>query len=193
MRTITHPEVKKFSRGAHLVGLTLLIAIGVVYYFTVSQPILNAVGEDQVNIERLRRLQRSAVPTRREHARLTDAVLDLKRRSEAMRRRIPLQSDEAGFLNDVARLADELGIKVVEYRPGAVLHSDTHSQLDLEIKCVGRYSAICHFVDRMHHLRRITSVKRLAIQPGVNSADYPLHLTLTLYFGIRSTQELVDV
>lgn len=182
----THPEVKLVSWGTHLAGLTVLLVAAALYHLGVARPLLRAEAKDEADIEELHKLQRSAVGTRREHKRLGQAVEELKQQAAAMRRRIPDESDEAEFLNDVARLASEVGIKVVEYRRGAVVHSDTHSQLDLEIKCLGSYAGICHFMDRLHHLPRITSVKHLAIHPDPNSSQYPLHVTLTLYFGIRA-------
>ena len=179
-------------RVCHASGVALVCLCAVGFHFLVVGPLLAQRSDDAKRIEQLQKLLRTKASIAIRRASLTKQLADLRERAESIRRRVPATPDEAKFLGNLAQLADEQGLQILDYRRGRVLRSATHLQLEIGLKCTGSYASVCAFLDGVARLPRISSTKDVLIRPedtlGMRSVD----LVLDLFYGMRHDQPVQE-
>ena len=101
--------------------------------------------------------------------------------------RVPDKPQEAEFLADVSRLANELGLTIRDYQPGAALSEPSHTELQVDLVCSGNYASICGFLDRLSKLPRYSSVARLQVDADGKSPECSAKMSVILYYGVQES------
>lgn len=168
-----------------IINLACLLALGtglVVFYRAFYVPIAASQQSDDDRISQLEEFVQAADAVRNLHRHLTELVAAEELRAQEMLARIPVTPDDAEFNKQMSAIAAELKLKAYNFQRETIQEQDGLSQLDVKLSCLGKYEAICQFLDRITHLRRVINIERLEIQASNSGNDYPLALHLTLYF-----------
>lgn len=186
-----HDPVRKLKvLGAclHAAGLVTLLAIAGVGYLLVLRPLRAETADRHARAAMLEnRLQDSDV-LRAEHRRLTLAVAEREQKNRAVARRVPNEPLEAEFLAQAAALAGQAGLKLGDFRPGVVRVREGHSQMEIQLSCLGPYRSLCKFLDRLAGLDRLSRVAQMEVNAGA-SADCPATVTLVIFFRLTKPPE----
>ena len=177
------------GHAIHAAGLFSLIGGGCLYHFGVSAVLSHQQRRNAEETTKLEDLLQTAGDSRRKHSELTQRLLDLEARAEAIRGKIPDKPEEADFLEQVASAAQDRGLVIQRYTRGAVTTLPTHSLLEIRLAAEGDYLSICGFLEEVANLSRVATVRRMNLTVPANSEVYPLDITITLYFGARAPQE----
>ncbi|MGM0487524.1 MAG: type 4a pilus biogenesis protein PilO [Planctomycetota bacterium] len=110
--------------------------------------------------------------------------------AQQLRQRIPDDPDEAEFLKQVSRLAAATGLEIRDYRRGSLAVKESYSELQINLTCSARYAELCRFLEALDELPRILTIEKLAISSPDEGDEYPVDLSLSVYFrGRRQAPE----
>ena len=173
----------------HGAGLVPLLAAGFAVYCLVHLPLVRKEKACVARIAVVDGLLDNSEEIRAAHSRFKNSLAKIRHRADAFRQRIPDRPCETEFLEQMNEAANEEGFEIRDYRRGAVMVKDTHSQLDVHVACTGSYPKICGFLDRLARLPRISTVEKATITSDSAAEAYPVDLTLRLYFGAQERPE----
>jgi Tfp pilus assembly protein PilO len=179
------PERRLIAMGWCLHGLGALAALCIVLsaHALLFQPIDRATAVCDCQTQKLQRFLRNERRVCQEHRQLSTELKDARRRAAELAERVPHQPQEAEFLAQVSQLAEQVGLLIRDYRPGAVTRERSYSSLHVELIGEGSYGATCHFLDRLSRLPRHSTVVFLQMSPQESSPKYDVRMSLELYFA----------
>lgn len=171
----------------HAAGLCSLITGAGTYWVVVYQPTAAAKIQVQQRIVAVSQLLKNRDSIRQEYERLT-SVLDCDRqRAAAVRQQVPDDPSEAEFLRQLSNAAAQGGVAVDDYNRGMMSEQPEFSQLDVHVDCSGTFKSICRFLEGLEKLPRVSEVVAMEMTSDGQGDQYPLHVTIRLYFGVRQT------
>lgn len=121
---------------------------------------------------------------RAEHARLAEELAAARERESMLQTRIPDAPRETDFLAQVTRLGEEVGLEIIDYRPGAPVSGASYCVVQVDLVCRGGYAEVCRFLAELPTLPRQSTVSRLQIDDDA-STKLSVKISLLLYFGVR--------
>jgi Tfp pilus assembly protein PilO len=183
-------KLKALGWWLHGLGLLIALAIGLLAKSFVLAPIDDRTAAHLRRADRLQDRLRDADRIRAEHARLVEDLAVARRQSEELKKRIPDEPREADFLAQVTHLADEVGLRIRDYRPGTVSEKTSYSVLQVELIGEGDYVSICGFLRRLPGLARHSIVRRLEVASDSKQEGYVLAMSLQLCFAVQGQPDL---
>lgn len=118
-----------------------------------------------------------------EHESLVAELLAADDMVEKLLNRIPAVPRESDFLGQITTLADEVGLSIVDYRPGSATEKKGYKQMTLTLSSDGSYESVCNFLHQIHQLPRLSRVLALDIAPVADGDVYKMMMTLTIFFA----------
>lgn len=170
----------------HCAGLSVAIAECAVILVLVIWPIDNRHAEVQRKTVDLRRILDRELDVRHEHQRLSQSLSAADEKIDGLLNRIPNLPREADFLGQITTLAREVGLEIVDYRPGGTTERGEYQEMIVTLSSEGSYSGLCSFLQRIHHLPRLSRVNELKISPRQDGQTYSLNMTLAIYFAPKN-------
>ena len=147
----------------HSAGLGCLCVLMVLIFSFIYRPL-------NVQLDRNRGLQNSVMKfinssrhINREHERLTTELTRQQESWSTVLTKIPEYPQEANYLAQVTQLAEKSQLQISNFSPGASHDTETLKERDVRILLSGRYESICHFLDGMKKLSRISNIQQLSI------------------------------
>jgi Tfp pilus assembly protein PilO len=111
-------------------------------------------------------------------------ALALKSDVETIREKIPDSPDETLFLRQISELAAVSGVMINDYRPGAEMKLEKHSEKEVTISCLGTYRGICQMLANLEHLPRVAKVYNLSITASNEANDLrSVEIRIRLLYG----------
>ena len=178
-------DLKQFNAMLHVAGAIITVVIAVVLYLALYAPLERRHVLVVVHTASLDALLDRASGVRGEHAKLSESLAEIMKRSEALHRRVPQEPREMEFLTQVTEAANDEHFKIRGYHPGTIINKQGYSQMEVTLGGEGTYYSICGFLDRIHRLPRMSSVVKMDIRSESPTKDYPITLTLVIYFNLK--------
>lgn len=176
----------------HLLGATLFVGLfASVGYFVVLPLRANHV-DASLEVNQLKSTVRKSRTSSSELKQLRQEFEKTEQRAEAIRQRIPASRQEAEVLENLSRLAQQHSLDIVDYRRGGVSDGEQFSRVQIDLQCEGSFPAICHFIDAVNKLERLTTIDQLQIQTTENSHRYPLDMSIALYYRHSNETAMKD-
>jgi Tfp pilus assembly protein PilO len=91
---------------------------------------------------------------------------------------------EGDFLSQVANVAAQAGVKLGHYRPGVIRVGEGHSQMEIQLSCVGPYRGLCQFLGGLAGLERLSRVVQMEVGSGT-AESCPATITLVVFFRLN--------
>lgn len=157
-----------------------LLALGTV---VVVAPLRARRAEHLERCEHLDQLIAGRDGVERECERLTEELDGVRRRKEELRRRITDSAQEGEFLRQVSQVADSVGVRLREFRPGAISRTGRYGTMRIELRCTGGYGGICDFLEQLADLPRLATIDRLEITAPNRGDEYSFGMSLDIYFA----------
>ncbi|MBC8868839.1 MAG: type 4a pilus biogenesis protein PilO [Planctomycetes bacterium] len=124
----------------------------------------------------------SEIETR--HARLKECLTESENLLADLQARVPDEPNESEFLGQLAKLAEESGVELGEYQPGATHEEGKFGKLEIHFMATGTYDQICRFVHGLDDMPRFFRVSSLEVAlEDPQSEVYPLDVELLVYFS----------
>jgi Tfp pilus assembly protein PilO len=181
-------RLKWLGACLHAVGFLLLLAMVGAGYFLVLRPLDAEIADRQSRAATLEDRLKDVDVFRTEHQRLMQLATQHEQKNLAIAKRVPDEPLEAQFLAQVAAAAGQSGLKLGNFRPGVVRVRDGHSQMEIQLSCLGPYRGLCGFLDRLSSLERLSRVAQMEVSAGA-SADCPATVTLVIFFHLTKPPE----
>ncbi len=173
--------------AAHLVGATLFaLVLGGAGYF-VAMPLRSSRLAANAQADQIEALVQKNRQMFGQLDQLRQEFNKTEERAEAIRRRIPSNGEEAELLGQLSKLAESHRLAIVDYRRGSVTRGEQFSRLEVELQCEGSFRSICHFVNAVSSLERLTTVDQLDISTVEDVQRYPADMKIALYYRHNAT------
>ncbi len=179
----TEKSLATWSRMFHAIGATVTVVLVSATVLFVIRPMEDRVVQLQHRAEELSEALSIADEVKSEHELLTSQRLAADDKVEKLLDRIPNVPRESEFLGQITTLAREVGLSIVDYRPGSASERKDYKQMTLTLSSDGSYVSICSFLSRIHQLPRLSRVLNLDIEPTGNGDVYKMMMTLTIFFA----------
>ncbi len=189
MSTDNEAKLKLYGRAMHAAGIAVCLATCLVTYFFVFRPIVEAANDSAAGSEQLQQLLRSAPRVRTEFAETNHLATEAGRRAAEAEQKLPAQPHEADFLAEISNLAHETGLRIQDYRPGAIKSANSCSQMEIGVVGQGTYESICRFLDGLTRLPRLSTLSRLEIKSQDADGGHVVSLRMMIYFGAKKTAD----
>lgn len=167
----------------HGLGATVVLVVALLTWAVACRPINNGIVAGAYRVGQLDKLLKTRPRQKALYERLGKQLTEAREQAEMLNDRVPEEPQEAVFLAQVSKLANDVGLSIQDYRPGAIKRDDSHSTMRVDLICRGRYSAICKFLDGLPTLPRHSTVVRLQITSEGDQAEYSADVSLELYFA----------
>ncbi len=176
-------RLRRLGWGIHALGAGVLVAMAVLAELLVFQPNRDFAGACSQQAAELEVTIRDGNRVRAEHAQLAEELADARRQAVLLQTRIPDKPQEAEFLGQASKLANEVGLQIRDYRPGTPVSTPSHSLLKVDLICKGDYASICRFLDQLATLPRHANVTCLQIDDDGSSPEYSVKISVILYYA----------
>lgn len=167
----------------HGAALAAVLATAGISYAVVLRPLERKTDERLDRIAHLEERLAGSDVFRSEQARLQQSVTRLEQQAAALARRVPSEPLEGEFLSQVAAIAGQVGLKIGNYRPGVIRIREGHSQMEIQLSCVGPYRSLCRFLDRIAALERLSRIVQMEVSAGT-AEGCPATITLVVFFRL---------
>jgi Tfp pilus assembly protein PilO len=179
-------DTLRFGRLLHYAGLAVVLVCGAVAYTWLYEPVENNILDTQMKIEELAISRQNATVIRREHARLTSQLHEIKSRYLALEERVPINAEAGRFLKHVSEIAQEEHLAISNFQPAQSIPGDGYTAMEVLLEGKGTFKSVCSFFDRLAQIQRLSKVKDLSLGIGLDEDGYPMQATIVIYFGLES-------
>ncbi len=170
----------------HAVGVTTLVLMVAAYHFLVYQRLEIRRQSDSQRIEQLTTLLSDSTAVQRENRDLQQELNALEASIATIRERLPHELRREEFTGELNRVAQEVGLHVLELRWGVTEVTPSYTQAEVQLECDGSYASVCRFLDEVSQLTRITDIAQLQLEADTESRNHPFQVTFVLYYGVDS-------
>ena len=182
----TEKQLTTWSWILHAVGIavTAVLVSGIIFLFI--RPMDDRETELAQKAKELTASLDFEDAVQSEHELLTAKTLEAGDMTETLLERLPNVPRESEFLGQITTLAREVGLSIVDYRPGNVSEKNGYKQMTLALSSDGSYVSVCSFLHQIHQLPRLSRVLALDVAPLGEGVAYKMMLTLTIFFAADS-------
>ena len=166
--------------GGLLVGT--IVALSAIYV-AAFHPLGTQLGETNRQSGELQQLiqQTSDITLKRQSL---EAELAKSRQATAdLLQRIPIAPRESDFLAQVCRLADQTGMEVADYTPGALEKRENHHEMEVQVNTRGEYPSLCKFLEQVDHLPRLCRLTHLEVVTAPVGENLLIEMSFRIYFA----------
>jgi len=170
----------------HAAGVgTVVLVLGAYYYFVYQR--LEVRGQSDIQrIDHLSALLSESVAIQRRNRDLQKELHTLETSINEIRERLPHELRQTEFAGELNRLANEVGLHVLQLQWGATEVTPSHTQAQVQLECDGSYASVCRFLDEVSQLTRIADISHLQLEADPESQNRPFQVTFVLYYGVNS-------
>ncbi|MEQ9406121.1 MAG: type 4a pilus biogenesis protein PilO [Fuerstiella sp.] len=177
----------------HACGAVITVAVLCTTVLLLLRPMENRVVQLRHRATELSAALAKEDAVKAEHQQLTARRLEADDKIEKLLDRIPNVPRESDFLGQITTLAAEVGLSIIDYRPGTATEGKGYQQMTLTLSSDGSYESVCRFLNRIDQLPRLTRVLTLDITPLADDTGCKMLMTLTIYFAPDSKLPLADL
>ncbi|WP_162006577.1 type IV pilus inner membrane component PilO [Roseimaritima sediminicola] len=117
------------------------------------------------------------------------ALAAARQREQQVHRRIPDQAGEIQFLDQLTQLAQQSGLQIRDYRPGARHQHPTHQETELVLRLEGSYEGLCQFAAGLQRLPRMCRIGNLSLTaPQAGKSSMAMELRITLAHSLQAPE-----
>ncbi|NLT22518.1 MAG: type 4a pilus biogenesis protein PilO [Syntrophorhabdus sp.] len=147
-----------------IVMIVLVVAVLAGLYYFLMMPQLERkakaakeYAEVQMQLGRLKSIQRNIAKHRQEYTQMQELLQEVMRQ-------LPESKDIPNLLRSVTSVTEETRLKVKQFEPKQIKHTDFYSELPFEMKFQGRFRNLAAFLDGVRKLERIISVTDFTVE-----------------------------
>ncbi len=170
----------------HAAGVATLVLMVAAYNFFVYQRLETHRQSDSQRIEQLTTLLSNSALVQRENRDLQQELNALEASIAAICERLPHELRREEFTGELNRVAQEVGLHVLELHWGVTEVTPSYTQAEVQLECDGSYASVCQFLDEVSQLTRITDIDQLQLEAVTESRNHPFQVTFVLYYGVDS-------
>lgn len=188
---LTHEPEKKLrvlGWGLHAAGLACVLLVALAGYMFVLRPVDYQIEEDEISADAMESGLARADALHAEQQDLTRRIAALVHDTGLVGQRVPEEPLEAEFLSQVAAAANQVGLKILDYRPGVASVQENCSKMEIQLSCSGPYRSLCGFLDRLNTLDRLSRITQAEIA-AAGPEGCTIGLTLVVFFRLKNTSE----
>lgn len=169
----------------HALGLSATFAVMLLASQIIYQPTLRERARLADELESLESLAAQSDEIMATNKRLREDLARMESQLTSMLERIPESPREADFLAQISELADDVGLQIVDYRPGTISELSKYNRMQVNLTSRGSYASICRFLNRLSRMSRLCRVTKLVIDAKQQEPPYRVEMTLAVYFAPR--------
>lgn len=162
-------------------AVTLIALLGL--YMGVVHPLQRETAQLSEQCVELRTLIQQTSKITQTRRQLERQLAEKEKATADLLKRIPVSPQESEFLAQVSHLANETGLEIVDYHPGAVEPLETHHEMEVKISARGDYPAVCRFLNESSEMPRLCRLIQLTIGSESSGDMLPIELTFRIYFA----------
>ena len=170
--------------GLHAAGLAAVLLVTGVGYALLLRPVDSRIGEWEARSDELESRLEDADARRAEQQEISRRSAALAQDAAALVKRVPDEPLEADFLSQVAAAAGQVGLKILDYRPGVASPHENGSQMEIQLSCSGPYRSLCGFFERLGAFERLSRVTQAEIT-AAGPEGCAISMTLVIFFRLK--------
>ncbi len=181
-------KLKLLGNGLHAAGLATVLLVAAAGYAFLLRPVSSRTDACTARSNLLEARLDSADKRRAEHQELSRRSAALAQEASALAKRVPDEPLEAEFLSQVAAVAGQLGLKILDYRPAVARAQENCSQMEIQLSCSGPYRSLCGFLDRLGAFERLSRVTQAEVT-SAGSEGCAIQMTLVVFFRLATAAD----
>ena len=170
-----------FAWSMHLAGVTVIVLVLGGFYALIYQPLQRKQATHIDRTEQLEQLLSQSGTDGREYRQLRALLTKMQGSLADLRQEHNIDPQAETWIDSIRRVAAKADLKVLDSQIGETTTSPTHSQTEIEFRCLGSYASICQFLEQAEQLTRTVKLSNLELEAGEKSNEYPVQLTFVLY------------
>ncbi len=145
-----------------MIALVVVVLAGLYYFLMMPQlerktKVVKEYAQVQTELARLKSIQKNIAKHRQEYAQMQELLQEVMRQ-------LPESKDIPNLLRSVTSVTEETRLKVKQFEPKQIKHTDFYSELPFEMKFQGRFRNLAAFLDGVRKLERIISVTDFTVE-----------------------------
>jgi len=181
-------QTRRFGRLLHYAGVLLTVICASTGYSFLHAPAVHEIAETSAKIDELLQSVRNGPVMRQQHQIESEKLRTVKTRIANLQQRVPPEPDGGEFLNEVTKLAADGHVSIKDFHPEKSETKAGYAEMQVTLRGQGSFASICHFIDQLSKLTRLSKIKDLNLTAGDDSTEYPMTATLVIYFGLRGSE-----
>ncbi|HUQ71766.1 MAG TPA: type 4a pilus biogenesis protein PilO [Planctomycetaceae bacterium] len=171
-------------------AVTLIASLGV--YLGLIHPLQRETAQLTAEAAELRTLIHQTSKITQTRQQLERQLVEKESTTADLLKRMPVSPQESEFLAQVSQLANEAGLEIVDYHPGAVEPLESHHEMEVKISARGDYAAVCRFLNGSSEMPRLCRLIQLAIGSESSGDMLSVDLTFRIYFAPSPAPAVVN-
>ncbi|MCB9666962.1 MAG: type 4a pilus biogenesis protein PilO [Myxococcales bacterium] len=152
-----------------LVGIIVLLSV--LFYFVLYMRVSNAMGETDSKYEVLRKDLRVAEEHRKEYVALRDELVLREALDQQNLRSLPERAEIPAFLQDLNRVAELSGLKILLVEPLPEEQSEHYTRVPVSLRLSGRFHQLAKFFYHIGKLERAINMENIRLGDPVSTQD----------------------
>ncbi len=168
-------DAKGFSKlpvGAKIgVLVGILVFVSVMFYFVLYMGLSSSIGEAEKKQEVLGKDLQVAEEQRKEYVTLRDQLALREALDKENLRRLPQSAEMPAFLQDLNRVAELSGLKILLVEPRPEEQAEYYTRVPVSLRLSGRFHQLAKFFYHIGRLERAINMENIRLGEPVSTQD----------------------
>jgi len=147
----------------HCLYIVLILALAGMWYWIFQKPKNEQLASINGKNEKLRVQLRQAATVQSQYQQYQTDLNEIDARLVALQAIIPTEKEAPAFLRSVQDMAASSDLKIILFRPKALVSRDFYYDWPIEVRLEGNYHGLGRFFERMSQATRIVDVPTVTI------------------------------
>jgi len=186
-------DPKVIGWGMHALGLFLCVSFFIVVWSMVLNPLKQEISQSRRMSQAVTGFLKNSIEIKQRNKQLTDDLKLAREEWKSTLAQIPVTAQESAYLAELTQQVQASNLTLNDFKLGASHQNETIKERDLNVTLSGDYVGLCHFLNEIDELSRITNVQQLRVTPP--SPDYPdamyqINLNLRMAYAYQEQKSL---
>lgn len=193
LKDLSKYDPKVIGWGMHALGAILCFSFITLVWSMVLNPLKQEINQSRRMSQAVTGFLKNSVEIKQQNKQLTDELKLARQEWESTLAQIPVTAQESAYLAELTQQVQASNLTLNDFNLGASHHHETIKERDLNVTLTGDYVGLCHFLNEIDDLSRITNVQQLRVTPpSPNYPDekYQINLNLRMAYAYQEQESL---
>jgi Tfp pilus assembly protein PilO len=170
-----------YSLLLHGAGGALVVLLGGAFYGLVYRPLENGKLQAQDRVAQVSQLLLRSGSEAAQYRALRNQLDAMQQAVAQVQAHLREEGSSKKVVENLSKIAQAADLHVLDYQVGPPNPQATHTETELQFRCLGSYASICKFLDQAEQFAKTTKLATFALDARRNNQSYPIQLTFVLY------------
>lgn len=192
LNKLTQYDSRLLSGLLHTLGGIVCCGIVLIVLVNVISPLNQEINRQKQETIALRSFLKNSSEINKRHQTLQEELTAVRSEWEQTLQQIPATAQESTYLATLSKQIELAELHLDNFVLGGMHHHESLKERDLTLELSGSYGNLCHLLNELDDLPRITNVQQLQISspdPRQSREEYRINLKVRMAYDY---QEAID-